>query len=65
MGMLPTMLEQNRKRADWSVEQAARRLGVSIREHREIESGERSPNGEQCSRISKTFGWPETFAGRP
>jgi hypothetical protein len=35
--MLPTMLEQDRKRAGWSVGQAAWRLGVSIREYRELE----------------------------
>ena len=28
--MLPTMLEEDRKRAGWSVGQAARRLGVSV-----------------------------------
>jgi hypothetical protein len=39
MAMLPTMLEQDRKRAGWSVGQAAWRLGVSIREFREIEAG--------------------------
>ena len=59
--MLPTMLEHDRKRAGWSVEQAARRLGVNIRTCREIEAGERSPNWETWDRIRKTFGWPQTF----
>ena len=42
--MLPTMLEHDRKRAGWSVGEAAWRLGVSIREYRELEAGERMPN---------------------
>ena len=35
--MLPVMLEQDRRRAGWSVEQAARRLSVSVRAYRELE----------------------------
>src|SRR5215210_3591233 len=37
MAMLPKLLEQDRKQAGWSVGQAAWRLGVSIREYRELE----------------------------
>jgi predicted transcriptional regulator len=43
MAMLPKMLEQDRKRAGWSLGRAAWRLGVSVREYREIEAGVRSP----------------------
>ena len=39
MAMLPKMLEDDRRRAGWSVGQAAWRLGVSVREYREIEAG--------------------------
>jgi hypothetical protein len=35
--MLPEMLEQDRRRADWSMGQAAWRLGVSVREYRELD----------------------------
>ena len=59
--MLPNMLEHDRKRAGWSVEQAGWPLGVSIREYREIEAGERSQNFEIWDRICKLFGWPQTF----
>jgi hypothetical protein len=38
--MLPAMLEQDRRRAGWSVGQVAWRLGVSVGEYREIEGGE-------------------------
>ena len=50
MAALPGMLEDDRRRAGWSVEQAARRLGVSVRTYRELEVGERSPNVETFSR---------------
>jgi hypothetical protein len=39
MAILRMMLEEDRKRAGWSVGQAAWRLGVSVREHRELEGG--------------------------
>ena len=61
--MLPTMLEDDRRRAGWSVGQAAWRLGVSIREYRELEAGERSPNFETLNRICELHGWPQTFVG--
>ncbi len=44
--------------------QVAWRLGVSVREYREIEAGERSPYWETWDRICKTFGWSQTFAER-
>ena len=55
------MLAEDRKRAGWSVEQAAWRLGVSVRTYREIEAGERSPSWETWDRICRTFGWGQTF----
>jgi predicted transcriptional regulator len=60
--MLPTMLEHDRRRSGWSVGQAAWRLGVGVREYRELEAGDRSPNWETFDRIRKLYGWPQTFA---
>jgi predicted transcriptional regulator len=57
------MLEHDRRRSGWSVGQAAWRLGVSVREYRELEAGERSPSVETRDRICKLFGWPQTFGG--
>jgi transcriptional regulator with XRE-family HTH domain len=57
------MLAEDRKRAGWSVEQAARRLGVSSAIYREIEAGMRAPAWETFDRICKTFGWPQTLVG--
>ena len=42
--MLPGMLEHDRKQAGWSVGQAAWRLGITVREYREIAAGEHWPN---------------------
>ena len=63
MAMLP-MPEHNRKQAGWSVGQAAGRLGVSVREYRELEAGRLSPTFETWDRICKLYGWPRTFAPR-
>ncbi|HEV2905863.1 MAG TPA: hypothetical protein VGZ50_00885 [Actinomycetota bacterium] len=38
-GQLPAMLEQDRRRESWSAGRAAWRLGVSVREFRELEAG--------------------------
>jgi transcriptional regulator with XRE-family HTH domain len=48
-------------RAGLTIEQAARRLGVSVREYREIEAGERVPGWETFDRICRLFGGPQTF----
>ncbi|HET6792122.1 MAG TPA: helix-turn-helix domain-containing protein [Actinomycetota bacterium] len=61
--MLPTILEEDRRRAGWSVGQSAWRHGVSVREYRELEAGERWPNGETFNRICELYGWPQTFVG--
>ena len=63
MAALLGMLEHDRKQSGWSVGQTAWRLGVSIREYREIEAGERPPSWEMWDRICKTFGWRQTFVG--
>jgi len=43
MAALPTMLEQDRTRAGWSVVRVAWELGVSVAEYRELEAGTRWP----------------------
>jgi hypothetical protein len=57
---VPAMLAEDRKRAGWSVEQAARRLRVSQAIYRELEAGRgrrRGRRGTGC----KVFGWPQTL----
>jgi DNA-binding XRE family transcriptional regulator len=65
VAMLLQMLEQDRKRAGWSVARAAWELGVSIREYRGLETGKRMPNWETFDRICKLYGWPQTFLRAP
>jgi hypothetical protein len=40
---------------------------VSVREYRELETGDRSPTFETWDKICKLSGWPQTFmrTGRP
>jgi transcriptional regulator with XRE-family HTH domain len=52
MAALPEMLEHDRTRAGCSVEQAARRLGVSGAVYREIEDGTRTPTSAPSWRRS-------------
>ena len=61
--MFRKMPEDDRRRAGWSVGQAARRLGVSVREYRELEAGERWPDGETFNRICELYGWPQDIRG--
>ena len=61
VAMFRRMLEEDRRRAGWSVGQAAWRLGITVREYREIEPGERWPNWETFHRISELYGCPQTF----
>jgi DNA-binding XRE family transcriptional regulator len=56
------MLAEDRKRSGWSMGQVAWRLGVSIREYRELEAGASWPNWETWDRICELYGWPQTFA---
>ena len=60
--MLPDDARAESVKAASSVEQAARRLGVSIRAYHEVEAGARSPNSETFDRICRTFGLAQIFA---
>jgi hypothetical protein len=56
------MLADDRRRAGWSVEQAARRPRVSVCDYRALE---RTLDWETWDRICETFRWPQTFAHDP
>jgi DNA-binding XRE family transcriptional regulator len=56
----PGMMQCARKREGLRVCRAAL-IGVSVREYREIESGDRMPSLDTYRRISDLFGWPETL----
>jgi hypothetical protein len=58
----PGMMQRARKRDGIRVCRAAWLVGVSTREYREIEAGNRVPSPGTYERISELFGWPQTFA---
>jgi hypothetical protein len=59
LGASPKMLERSRKREGLRVCRAAWVLGVTVRECRELEAGDRVPNGDTLERMIEVFGWPK------
>jgi transcriptional regulator with XRE-family HTH domain len=59
----PGMMQRARKREGLRVCRAAWLIGVSVREYREIETGDRTPSLSTYERISDLYGWPRTFVG--
>ena len=57
----PTMMQRARKREGLRVCRGAWLIGVSVREYREIEAGDREPSPGTYERISELFGWPQTY----
>jgi hypothetical protein len=45
------------------VRRAAWLLGVTVREYRELETGDRMPDSRTWERMVEVFGWP-TVSGR-
>jgi transcriptional regulator with XRE-family HTH domain len=56
-----TMMQRARKREGLRLCRAAWLVGVSVREYREIEAGDRDPNSGTYERISELYGFPRTF----
>jgi hypothetical protein len=61
LASFPSMMERDRKREGLRVCRAAWLIGVSVREYREIEAGDRMPRLETYRRISELYGWPQRF----
>jgi transcriptional regulator with XRE-family HTH domain len=59
-----SMMRRDRKREGLRVCRAAWLIGVSVREYREIESGDCTPSLDTYRRISELYRWPRTFVGR-
>ncbi len=57
------MMQRDRKREGLRECRAAWLLGVTVREYREIEAGDRTPSLDTYQRISELYGWPQTFVG--
>ncbi len=63
LASFPTMMRRDRKREGLRLCRAAWLVGVSVREYREIEAGDRTPSLGAYERISESYGWPQTFVG--
>jgi transcriptional regulator with XRE-family HTH domain len=59
--MFADLLRRDRERSGLTVEQAARRLGVTPAAYRALEASERWPGWEMYDRIATAFGWPRSF----
>ncbi|TMM24705.1 MAG: helix-turn-helix transcriptional regulator [Actinobacteria bacterium] len=59
----PGMMQRARKREGLRVCRAAWLMGISVREYRELEAGDRMPSLDEYRRISELYGWPQTFVG--
>jgi hypothetical protein len=59
-----TMMERDRKREGLRVCRAAWLVGVTVREYREIEAGDRMPRLDAYRRISELYGWAPGSRGR-
>jgi hypothetical protein len=55
------MMECDRRREGLRVCRAAWRIGVTVREYREIVADDRMPRLDTYRRISELYGWPQTF----
>jgi predicted transcriptional regulator len=62
LAAFPAMMRKGREREGLRVCRAAWLVGVSVREYREIEAGDRIPSLSTYERISELYGWPHTFA---
>jgi hypothetical protein len=59
------MLKRDRKREALRVCRAAWLVGITVRECREIEAGDRVPYNDAWDELSKLYGWPQTFVDSP
>jgi len=58
--MFADLLRHDRERSGFTVEQAARRLGISPAAYHALEAAERWPEWETYDRIASAF-WPRSF----
>jgi DNA-binding XRE family transcriptional regulator len=61
LASFPAMMQRDRKREGLRVCRAAWLIGVTVREYREIEAGERFPSIATWRRMCDVFNWPLAF----
>lgn len=57
------MMQRDRMREGLRVCRAAWLVGVTVREYREMEAGDRVPEFDDWDRPCELYGWPRTFVG--
>lgn len=57
------MMQRDRKREGLRVCRVAWLVGVTVREYREMEAGERMPDARTWERMCEAFNWPRRFEG--
>jgi hypothetical protein len=62
LASFPSMMQRDRRHEGLRVCRAAWLVGVSVREYREIEGGDREASLGMYEQISELYGWPQTFA---
>jgi hypothetical protein len=60
----PSMMQRDRRREGLRVCRAAWLVGVTVREYREMEAGDRVPEGDVWDWMCKLYGWPQSFVTR-
>jgi helix-turn-helix protein len=60
----PSMMQRDREREGPRLCRATWLVGVTVREYREIEAGDRTPSPDVYCRLCELYGWPQTFVGR-
>ena len=63
LAAFPSMMSRDRKHEGLRVCRAAWQVGVSVREYREMEAGDRMPSPGVYGRICELYGWPQSFVG--
>jgi predicted transcriptional regulator len=66
LAAFPRMMQHDhdREREGMRICRAAWLVGVTVREYREIEAGDRMPSLDVYRRISELYGWPQRFVGQ-
>ena len=59
----PSMMQRDRRREGLRVCRAAWLVGVTVREYRELEAGDRIP-ARTWERMVEVFGWPQQYEAR-
>jgi Helix-turn-helix domain len=62
-GAYVAMMQRDRHRLGLRECRAAWPVGVTVREYREMEAGDRVPEFDVWDRLCEPYGWPQTFVG--